>query len=81
MKGLESRVRLRVAEVARERKLSDLELAHLSSVGVSVIRRMFTSSGNVYLTQLAKVAAALDVKVCELIDEQTKEAKDGKMTE
>jgi transcriptional regulator with XRE-family HTH domain len=65
----ESKVRLRVADVAKQKNLSDLELAHMSGVGATVIRRMWIGSSNVYLTQLAKVAAALEVSICELIEE------------
>lgn len=70
-------VHLRVKELAETRKLSDLELAHLSGVDVRVIRRMLNAqeAGRVLLHQLMRVADALEVDVCGLI--QTKDAKDG----
>jgi DNA-binding Xre family transcriptional regulator len=70
-------IHLRVRELARERKLSDLELAHLAQVQVTVIRRMFAQQkvGGLLLSQLMRVADALNVDVCDLI--QSKDTKDG----
>ncbi len=66
-------VHLRVKELAEERQLSDLALAHLSGVDVRVIRRMLNAqeAGRVLLHQLMRVADALEVHPCELI--QTKD--------
>jgi transcriptional regulator with XRE-family HTH domain len=72
MKGIQ----LRVKELASARGWSDLELAGRSGVDVRVVRRMFAGDHNIYLAQLAKVSATLEVEVCELIA-QTKDAKDG----
>lgn len=72
-------VHLRVKELAEARQLSDLELAHLSGVDARVIRKMWTGQqvGHVLLHQLMRVADALEVDVCDLI--QSKDAKDGEI--
>lgn len=59
---------LRVRELAQAKHLSDLELAHQAQVQVSVIRRMFAGQkvGALLLSQLLRVADALEVDVCEL---------------
>lgn len=66
------KVTLKVKQLAEAKGLSDLALAHLAQVDVRVIRRMYASDDNIYLTQLAKVAEALDCSIAELI------AKDNK---
>jgi transcriptional regulator with XRE-family HTH domain len=72
-------VRLRVQELAAQKHLSDLELAHLAQVDVRVVRKMLANQrvGEITLSQLVRVAEALNVPICELIEEQTKETKDG----
>jgi hypothetical protein len=63
-------IRLKVRELAESQGLSDLELAHLSHVDARVIRKMWTGQqvGQVLLHQLLKVADALHVEVCELME-------------
>lgn len=75
------RIQLSVREVAEAKGLSDLGLAHLAQVDARVIRKMWSGHGvgNVLLHQLMRVADALEVDVCELL--QPKDAKDGKMNQ
>jgi transcriptional regulator with XRE-family HTH domain len=63
-------IHLKVRELAEAKGLSDLELAHLASVDARVIRKMWTGQrvGEVLLHQLMRVADALEVDVCELIE-------------
>jgi transcriptional regulator with XRE-family HTH domain len=64
-------VRLRVQELAKQKGLSDLELAHLAQVDVRVIRRMWANQyEHLLLHQLVRVAEALGVPTCELIEEE-----------
>jgi len=68
------RIHLRVKELAEQKKLSDLELAHLAGVDARVIRRMWANQyEHILLHQLIRVAEALDVPTCGLIEEQTKD--------
>ncbi|GHO99156.1 hypothetical protein KSF_092040 [Reticulibacter mediterranei] len=61
-------IHLRVKELSEQKGLSDLELAHFAHVDARVIRRMLNAqeAGSVYLHQLARVANALEVNVCDL---------------
>lgn len=68
------KVRLRVAAVAAQQGLSDLELAHKAQVQATVVRRMLASHWeHITLSQLIRVAEALGVPTCTLIDEQSNE--------
>jgi hypothetical protein len=68
-------IRLKVRELAESKRLSDLELAHLAHVDVRVIRKMWTGErvGEVLLHQLMRVADALEVDACELIETSQRE--------
>ena len=67
------RVRLRVQELAQQKGLSDLELAHQAGVDARVIRRMWTNQyEHLLLHQLVRVAEALEVPTCALIEEEEK---------
>lgn len=65
-------IHFRVADLAKERNLSDLELAHLARVDARVIRRMWHNwrIADITISQMIRVARALDVPVCELMEEK-----------
>jgi DNA-binding Xre family transcriptional regulator len=66
---------LKVRELAEAKGLSDLALAHLAHVDARVIRKMWTGEqvGNVLLHQLMRVADALEVNPCDLIETSQRE--------
>lgn len=67
------RVRLKVQELAEQKKLTDLELAHLAGVDARVVRRMYGGQyQHILLQQLVRVAEALEVPTCALIEEEGK---------
>jgi hypothetical protein len=77
MRQTKRTIHLRVKELTEARGIDERELAGRARVDVRVIRRMFAGQeiGKVLLHQLMKVADALEVEVCELI--QTIETRDG----
>lgn len=63
-------VRLRVKELAEQKKLSEWDLAARSGLDVRVVRRMMANEGvhQMKVSQLAKMAEGLQVHIAELIE-------------
>lgn len=64
-------VSLRVKELAQQQRLSEYELAARSGLDVRVVRRMIANQGvhQMKISQLAKVAEALQVHIAEMIED------------
>jgi len=64
------KVRVRVKEVAEQKGMSQTKLSHRSEVAYNTVRKLFQNPyAEVTLTTLARLATALGVHVCELIEE------------
>jgi hypothetical protein len=68
-------VHLHVKELAEQKRIGDLELAGRAGVDIRVIRRMFAQQGvgALLLSQLMRVADALEVDVCDLFEVSQRE--------
>lgn len=63
--------RLRISEVAREKGVSMGELSRLSNVTIAAIRRAWRNPDyDISFSTLKKIAHALGVRVCDLIEEE-----------
>jgi DNA-binding Xre family transcriptional regulator len=70
-------VQLRVREIAEVRNLSRASLMRSSGLSDWTMRQVWKKPGyNIGLQTLAKIAWALDVSICELIEESQEERAD-----
>lgn len=62
-------IRLRVKEIAQQKKISQGKLSRWADLDVNTIRRIFQDPETVVTTvTLNRLAKALEVDVCELIE-------------
>lgn len=64
-----SMVRLRIAQMCQEKGVSKSALARMANISMWEARALYDPEFNVGIKTLGKVAAALGVRVCDLIEE------------
>lgn len=62
-------VRLRVDQICREKGISKSALARMANVSIWTARALFDPEFDTSIQTLGKVARALNVRVCDLIEE------------
>lgn len=71
-------VRLRVGAVAKEKGVSKSKLSRDSDLSLWTIRALWNPDYNASIKTLAIVARALEVRVCDLIEEGDEEEESGR---